>query len=147
MQGGKKEEKKSRELGSEPRTRIKHCRAKLPSTCRGHGFRKGATTAKTNAQQQQRLEQHLSAPKGRHAERHLNVFNTSAFGSLSHPLRLGHKLKEKNPLKWINSCFDTAGLQASLHTATLSKYLTPLAVMFMAKQNHPCYKARDNCHN
>lgn len=44
-------------------------------------------------------------------------------------------------------CFDIAGLQATLHTATLDKYLTPLAMAFMAKQNHPCYKATDNCHN
>lgn len=43
--------------------------------------------------------------------------------------------------------FYIAGLQASLHTATLDKYLTPLALTFMAKQNHPCYKATDNCHN
>lgn len=46
-----------------------------------------------------------------------------------------------------NLCFDTAGLRASLHTATLDKYLTPLAMTFTAKQNHLCYKATENLYS
>lgn len=104
-----------------------------PSTRHGHRFRKsGATTTKNNAQQQQRVRKHLAVPKGR---KPLACSPVGFFIRSDLDTNLKKKFTQMNKL-----CFDIAGLQASLHTATLDKYLTPLVWCLWLNKTTPVTK-------